>query len=124
MRRINVEALCHAEVRSDAVRVGGEEKVAQIRHWLGRQLAHEEVRTFALEELPTMTASGQAAALTKMAEDGGLKRCPLAELWAWEADRGPERASCEDACELRLRATTMEARAECELGCRGTEGEL
>lgn len=122
LRRLNAEAICHAEKRSDAVRIAGEDKIAQIQRWLERQLAHEELRAFALEALPTMTPARRAAVLAQMAEQGGIEPCPLAELWAWRAEGDADRPSCEEACELRQRATTLEERADCELGCRTEPG--
>jgi hypothetical protein len=124
LRRLALEALCHAERRSDSIRLHNDDKEARIQRWLDRQIAHEEVRRLALEELPELEPAERAAALERAAAEGGLSSCPHAELWRWRVERAHGSGlDCVEACELRLRDGTIEIREQCRLGCAGPDRE-
>jgi hypothetical protein len=117
LRRIGVDALCHAELRSDAATLGGDAKDARIAAWLERQIADPEVRALALSELPGLAAAPRAERLSRIATELSIVPCPLGELWRWRGERAAGAGlPCAEACALRL-GDGRQTRADCGLGC-------
>jgi len=123
--RAQVDALCHAEIRSGAIsKFPFAAKAGALNRWLDQKLTDDALRLFYFEELPQMLTTDMDEELRKEAARHGVEPCPLAaylEFTSNLAYTAGDVEACTRACAERNEGGMPqgELASACNEGCGG-----